>query len=309
MLVWFAVLAIALYSLYKVSEIAVEELEKFAEYSGITKLALGFFFLAVSTSLPELSISIGSVFLGNSEISLGVSLGNILYDLLFVLPIVAIWYEIRIKKDDFQKILFSSLIPLLSLFPILLLKEVSRIYGFSLVLAFIIFSRYLIKERQATKKYKEEEKMRNKILLSICLLSISFFSFLINLSTKMISQYTKISTLTIGAVAISLSTSMPELFSCLHAAKRKNYSLIIGIIYGTLIFDSIFVIGSTSLLSPIQLSNFYEFTNLYSFLALSIFSIIFMLRKGRRLWISEGIFLLLLFSLFIFSTILVSLIK
>jgi len=98
MIVWIPCYCCHLYLLYKVSEKTEEELVKFAEYSGITHLAVGFIFLAAATSLPELSISISSTFVGNQEISAGVSIGNVLYDLLLILPIVAIWYGIKIDK-------------------------------------------------------------------------------------------------------------------------------------------------------------------------------------------------------------------
>jgi cation:H+ antiporter len=185
MIVWILLLLASLGLLYKVSEIVEKELVKFAEYSGITHLAVGFIFLAVVTSLPELSISISSAFLKNQEISPGVSIGNVLYDLLLILPIVSIWYGLKVDEGNFRKIKQLSLISLLSLFPITILKSIERIYGLALVISFIILSRYLLQEKakkqvQSTK----EERFRNKMVLAFSLISLSFLSFLINLSTK-----------------------------------------------------------------------------------------------------------------------------
>jgi cation:H+ antiporter len=305
MIVWIVVLAISLYLLYKASEIVEKELVKFAEYSGITHLAVGFIFLAAATSLPELSISISSAFLKNQEISPGVSIGNVLYDLLLILPIVAIWHGLKIDEENFRKIKLLSLISLLSLFPIAILKFIGRIYGLALVISFIILSRYLLQEKTKKVQSTREERFRNKLILAFSLISLSFLSFLINLSTKKISEATKISSFLIGSIIVSIATSSSEFFACLAAGKRKNYGIVIGMIYGTLVFDTMFVIGSTSLLAPITFSNVNQFLFLYCFLFLSLISIILMLAKKREIGIDSSIFLLMLFALWIFLSILI----
>jgi len=305
MIIWILLLLFSLYLLYKVSDIAEEELVKYAEYSRITHLAVGFIFLAAATSLPELAISIGSGFLKNQEISVGVSLGNVLYDLLFVLPIVVIWYGVKISKDNLYKIKLLSFSSIAALFPILIFKQVNRIYALIMITAFLILSRILLKEKQGKYRYSsKEERFRNKLSLAISLISISALSFLINLSVKNISETMKISTIFIGSIFVSIFTASPELFVCLNAAKRKNYDIIIGTIYGTLAFDAIFVIGSTAILTPIIVSSFNHFITLYSFLLVTLVSIISMVWKKEKIELYHAIFLLMLLALWIFLSIL-----
>ena len=305
MLVWILVLLFSLYLLYKASDIAEEELVRYAEYSRITHLAVGFIFLAAATSLPELAISIGSGFLKNQEISVGVSLGNVLYDLLFVLPIVAIWYGVKVSKDNLYKIKLLSFSSIATLFPIIIFKQVNRIYALIMITTFLILSRILLKKKQEKYRYSsKEERFKNKLLLAISLISISVLSFLINLSVKNISETMKISTIFIGSLFISIFTASPELFVCLNAAKRKNYDIIIGTIYGTLLFDTIFVIGSTALLSPITISNFNHLIILYSFLFLTLISITLMVWKKEEIELYHALFLLMLLAFWIFLSIL-----
>jgi cation:H+ antiporter len=305
MIVWIILLLVSLYLLYKVSEKTEEELVKFAEYSGITHLAAGFIFLAAATSLPELSISVSSTFVGNQEISAGVSIGNVLYDLLLILPIVAIWHGVIISKENFRKIKLFSIIALLVLFPILLTKSITRIYGIFLVISFIILSRFLLQEKtKRNRLVSAEEKFRNRLLLGILLVAISILSFIINLSAKKISESTNISMLIIGSLIISIFTSSPELFTCLAAAKRRNYDIVVGTLYGTLIFDTMFVLGATSIITPIIISNINQFLLLYFFLFTSLISIIFMLVRNGEIGIDSSVFLLMLFALWIFLSIL-----
>jgi cation:H+ antiporter len=305
MIVWIILLLVSLYLLYKVSEKTEEELVKFAEYSRITHLATGFIFLTAATSLPELSISISSTFVGNQEISAGVSIGNVLYDLLLILPIVAIWYGVIISSENFRKIKLFSIITLLVLFPILLAKSVSRIYGIFLLISFIILSRFLLQEKtKRNRLVSAEEKFRNRLILGILLVAISLLSFIINLSVKKIAEVTNISMLITGSLIISIFTSSPELFTCLAAAKRRNYDIVVGTLYGTLIFDTMFVLGATSIIMPITISNINQFIFLYCFLFVSLISIILMLVRKGEIGIDSSVFLLMLFALWIFLSIL-----
>ena len=305
MIFWIFLLITALYFLYKVSEIAEEELVRFAEYSGITHMAVGFIFLATATSLPELSISISSAFLKNQEISVGISIGNILYDLLLILPLVAIWRGLRFDEKNIRKIKLISLISLLALFPIILLKSVERIYGIALVISFLIFCRFFLQEKLNRYRFSaKEEKFRNKLTLSFSLIAISLLSFIINLSTERIAELANISILTIGSLFVSVFTASPELFTCLAAAKKKNYDIVVGTLYGTLIFDTLFVIGATSIISPIPISDINQFLLLYCFLFATLISIILMIVRKREIDIGSSVFLLMLFALWIFLSIL-----
>jgi len=305
MIAWIILLLASLYLLYKVSEKTEEELVKFAEYSGITHLAVGFIFLAAATSLPELSISISSAFINNQEISVGVSIGNVLYDLLLILPLVAIWHGIKISELNFKKIKLFSSISLLVFFPVLLMKSVSRVYGLFLIISFIIFSKFILQEK--TKNYRfstREERFKNRLTLGILLIAISFLSFIVNLSAKMIAEATNISMLIKGSLIISIFTASPELLTCLAAAKRRNYDIVIGTLYGTLIFDTMFVLGATSILTPITISNIHQFLFLYFFLFVTLISIILIIVRRRDIGIDSSIFLLMLFALWIFLSIL-----
>jgi cation:H+ antiporter len=306
MMFWFFILIISLYLLYKVSNTAEKELVKYAEYSGISHLAIGFIFLAAASSLPELSISTSSAFLGNQEISIGVSLGNILYDLLLVLPLVAIWYGAKFSEEAYGRIKVISTIVIISLFPILFLKHVSRIYGLAIIISFLILFNFILRSKTSEYRYAtKEEKFRNKITLAMSLLSLSILAFLVNLSVKMISQATKVSTLLIGSLIIPAFTCTPELFACLAAAKRRNYDVIVGIIFGVLAFDSMFLIGSVSIIAPITISSISQFYLLYFFLFVSLTSINLMFVRNKEISIEYSIFFLMLFALWIFLSILV----
>jgi cation:H+ antiporter len=90
----------------------------------------------------------------------------------------------------------------------------------------------------------------------------------------------------------------------LAAAKRRNYDIVVGTLYGTLIFDTMFVLGATSIITPITISNINQFLLLYFFLFTSLISIILTLVRKREIGIDSSLFLLMLFALWIFLSIL-----
>ena len=306
MIEWIFILLISLIGLYKFSDILVEELEKFAEYSNISSLAVGFIFLAASTSIPELSISITSSILKIGNLGIATSIGNIIYDLLLIFGIVAIWYGMRIDEKSYERIKKISVVSLISLFPLLLIKYYNYIYGLILSLVFVILGWYLLyEEKKETKKYpyySKKEKIRNKIVISISLVLAIFFSFLISTSSKIIVENTSISASFIGALITSFFSSSGELFACLNAAKRKKYDLIIGTIFGTLMIDSTFVSGIAMLFSSAHIEK--QFYLLYFFLLISLLSILAFFKMKKEIWIQEGLILLFLFLFYVILNIL-----
>lgn len=299
MIEWIFVLLISLLGLYKFNDILIEELERYAEYSKITGAAIGFIFLAAACSIPELSISIISSIFKIGGLGISTTIGNMIYDLLLVLGITAIWYGIHISKKNYKKIKEISLVALVCLFPLLFLREYNFIYGLSLSLSFVIFGWFLLyeeKEKEGRKHYPTEEKIRNKITLTFSFLAVIFFSYLVSLSSKVIIETYNISAMFIGALITSFFTSSGELFSCLNAAKRKNYDLIIGTIFGVVLIDSTFVPGVAMLFSSASIEK--QIYILYFFLASALLTVVTFSKTRKQLWIQEGLILLLLFVLY-----------
>ncbi|MEM5875497.1 MAG: hypothetical protein QXW01_03025 [Candidatus Aenigmatarchaeota archaeon] len=295
MIEWIFILLISLIGLYKFNDILVEELEKFAEYSNIGGLTIGFIFLAASCSLPELSISVASSIFEIGNLGIATSIGNIIYDLLLVLGIVAIWYGFKIEEKNYERIKKISLVALISLFPLLFLREYNFVYGLALLVVFIIFGWFLLYEegKKEKKYYSKGEKMKNKIIIASSLVLVVLFSYLISISSKRIIERTTISAMFLGALVTSFFTSSGELFSCLNAAKRKRYDLIVGTAFGVVFIDSTFVPGIAMLFSSGILEK--QFYLLYLFLLISLITILGFAKRKKEIWIQEGLLLLLLF--------------
>ena len=57
---------------------------------------------------------------------------------------------------------------------------------------------------------------------------------------------------------MAIGTSLPELFTSVVAAYKKNSDIAIGNIVGSNIFNISFILGTTALISPIQVSSTFQ---------------------------------------------------
>ena len=98
----------------------------------------------------------------------------------------------------------------------------------------------------------------------------------------------------------ALGTSLPEVFACITAAKRKEINLAVGNILGSNIFNILAAIGVTSLITDVKTTTDF-FSDVIFMLTISILFYIF-LKIGKSKNIiskSEGVLLLSLYILYI----------
>ena len=91
----------------------------------------------------------------------------------------------------------------------------------------------------------------NKLLffLFIGILALSIGSYSLIEGAISIARYFNISELVIGATAIALGTSLPELITSLRAAKKNEFELVLGNIFGSNIINIVLVFATSLLMS------------------------------------------------------------
>ena len=106
-----------------------------------------------------------------------------------------------------------------------------------------------------------------------------------------IAKLFKIPTIIIGLTIVALGTSLPELFTSVAAATKKNSDIAIGNIVGSNIFNILFILGITSLIIPINFAKSFLIDT-----AISLFCAVLLLilsLKGRKLHRWGGAIMLL----------------
>ena len=233
-----------------------------ARYFKISTLVVGITVVAFGTSAPELIVSLNAVFDGVPDISVGNVVGSNIANIALVLAMVAIIMPIRVKKDS--SVFFDWAI-MMGASILFLLFAYNKVIGLYEGIIFVVsISGYLIysvfKSRKKTGQSGElVKKPTMKLIHAVGLLVISavglYFGseFLVD-GVVSIAKGFNISERVIGISVVAFGTSVPELATSIMAAVKKETSISIGNIIGSNIFNLLAILGITSILKPIHVS-------------------------------------------------------
>ena len=74
----------------------------------------------------------------------------------------------------------------------------------------------------------------------------------------------------IGLTIVALGTSLPELFTSVNAARKGNCDIAIGNIVGSNIFNILFVVGLSGLITPVPFADLFIIDTLVAMAAAAV---------------------------------------
>lgn len=235
----------------------------------VPTLIIGMTIVAFGTSSPEFIVSLQSAIQGHPEISIGNVVGSNIANIGLILGITALILPMAVNRTS-VKIDIPFMI-LCSLLFYLLAQDnlISRCEGFILVallVLFVWFSIYKGKQNITAEEAKEEEpkgkeiKMISAIIMIIAsCVALTIGANLLIDSAVSIAKDFGVSERIISVTLVAFGTSVPELATSIMAAIRKENDIAIGNIVGSNIFNILFVIGCSALITPIQNFDFSTF--------------------------------------------------
>ena len=235
----------------------------------IPKMVIGVILVGFATTAPEFTVSLLSAIRGFPEIALGNALGSVIVDdaLALALGIVVAPTAIRVEKKSLRWFgIFLISIDILS-FLLSLNGIINRLEGLLLLSILVI---YLVVVFQVERKRRKagvaedekdgglEEHVKAGGLLKQAL---RFFlgvggvvlasQFLID-SSVFIAGFFGASKAFIGLTVVAIGTSLPEIATCITAARKGHGDLAFGDIIGADILNVLWIIGAASLANPIH---------------------------------------------------------
>lgn len=230
---------------------------------GIPQLVIGLTIVAMGTSAPEAAVSINAALKGNAGITIGNVLGSNILNILIILGLTALVRPIAVKNSTVKyEIPFTIGVSVL----LLVLGMSGNVIGFreglALWAAFVIYLIYLF--RMARQGENEEEDMAKRSLPMQILGLVIGMGLIIwgsDVSVDSASQIARIFGMTerfIGLTIVALGTSLPELVTSVMAARKGNADIAVGNIVGSNIFNILFVVGCTVMITPVAFAeNFF----------------------------------------------------
>lgn len=225
----------------------------------ISKVVIGLTVVSIATSAPELLISISSVLKNSSDIAISNVIGSNIANFGLVLGLALFFSKIKIKKkliyQDWNFLMISSVI--FSLFAITKV-EISRIEGLVLFTLLISSLVYIFRNSKGEEVSLNENNRSNTKLIALILVSslmLYFGSEFFVDSSIYFADYFGVSERIIGLTIVAIGTSLPEVVTTLVAVFKKELDISIGNIIGSNIFNILAVIGITSIVKPLKISN------------------------------------------------------
>lgn len=240
------------------SNYLVESAVTIAKRFNISSAVVGLTIVAAGTSLPELTTSVLAALDGNSAIALGNAVGSNIFNTLGILGISGLITKNIINANS-KKIEIPMMIFSYALIVIFALNHnISLIEGLIAVVALIAFLFYSVKNAKVTHEIVEPVKHQS-IIISIIVLIISLVGLIFGAQFALeggiaIGKLLGLSDRVIGLTIVAIGTSLPEIGATVAAAIKGEKEMAVANVVGSNIFNSLGILGVTSIIKPIAVS-------------------------------------------------------
>lgn len=283
-------LVVGFVMLMKGADWFVEGASQIADRLGIPQLVIGLTIVAMGTSLPEAAVSISAATQGSAEITIGNVMGSNIMNVLVILGLTAVVCVIPVQKSTVRyEIPFMILITAVLAGLGLADNQVSRPEGLILWAFMILYLFYLL--RMAKNGTGGEEAGGKKrpiwLLILMVLVGAAMIVFGSDITVDAATAIAKIFGMSerfIGLTIVAFGTSLPELVTSVTAALKGKTDIAVGNIVGSNIFNILFVVGTTALITPVAYNSAFLVDSIIAVAAaLFLFLCVFRNKKLGRL--------------------------
>tara|TARA_B110000902_G_scaffold41021_1_gene44207 strand:+ start:32456 stop:33448 length:993 start_codon:yes stop_codon:yes gene_type:complete len=233
----------------------------------ISPLIVGMTIVSFGTSAPELLVSLTSALDGNPGIAVGNVVGSNIANIALVLGITVLIFPIiadkHTKRIDMPIMIFSTL-----LFVYFIQDGWIVMYeGIIMLVVIVAFTIFLIikgRKQPAIEEVCEIVDKAPKNWKSILFLFLGFVGLYfgadwfiqgaVGIAEEFLFENPNKDVI-IGVTIVAFGTSAPELVASTVAAYRKQTDISIGNLIGSNIFNILVVLGVTSIVTPLKVSN------------------------------------------------------
>lgn len=307
-MVWqIALLIIGFVMLIKGADWFVDGAAGIADKLHIPQLIIGLTIVAMGTSAPEAAISISASVQGSADIAVGNILGSNILNILIILGITSVITPLSVQKSTVKYeipfvIIISVIFGLIGLFD----NSIGFIDGILLWVLFIAYIAYLFimtkkGKIQADESDDEDNDKKPKKVWQLILFGIIGIALVVFGSNITVNAATEIATMFgmserfIGLTIVALGTSLPELVTSITAALKKNADIAIGNIVGSNIFNILFVIGTSAMITPVAYQNQFLVDSIFC-VATAMLLLLLVLNKDKKLKRWGGIIMLICYA-------------
>jgi len=257
-------------ALIKGADYFVEGASGIAKLLRIPPILIGLTIVAFGTSSPEAAVSIKAAMNGNNGIALGNVVGSNIFNVSLIIGITALINPLKVERETVKKEIPFTLLASILLFILILdvslqeftFNSITRADGLVMMSFFAIFLYYLFEVAKHSREKMQDEiasmprDMGKNVFFTLGgLAAIIVGGDLVVRSSTTIAYTLGMSETLVGLTIVAVGTSLPELITSITAALKKHSEIAVGNIVGSNIFNILFVLGASSLISSIPVES------------------------------------------------------
>lgn len=337
--IWLAILllVVGFVFLVKGADWFVDGASGIAAKLHVPQLVIGLTIVSFGTSAPELATSIISAAEGSSELAVGNIIGSNITNILLILGLASVICPLIVQKStlltDFPVLLGSSVLLLLfGAFD----NEIGRLEGWIMFILSLAYMAFLVwyaireskkgatvsalndhelvveKQEEAPKTglagWFEKMKQHTWFLIVITLVGLALvvvgalYGVIPGATT--IAEKLHVPENVIGLTIVAIGTSLPELVTCVIAAKKGETDIAVGDIVGSNIFNILRTLGLSAAIIPLAFQSSFLIDGLIALGAAGLLAL-FGYMKGHKVQRWGGVIMLLGFAayyVYLFAT-------
>lgn len=215
----------------------------------------------MGTSAPEAAVSIAAALKGSAAITVGNVVGSNILNTLVILGLTSVIISIAVAKSTVKyEIPYMIFVTLLMLAEGYTGNSINFMEGIILWVAFLVYMVYLFvmakdKKEEIPKEEKPKPVWKLILFTIIGIVLVVWGSDVTVDAATAIASRAELSEKFIGLTIVALGTSLPELFTSVSAALKGKADIAIGNIVGSNLFNILFVVGTTALITPVEFAS------------------------------------------------------
>ncbi len=261
-LIQIVLLVIGFAMLMKGADWFVEGASAVADRLGIPLIVIGLTIAAMGTSLPEAAVSISAATKGSAGITIGNVVGSNIMNVLVILGLTGVIRKVSVQKNTIRyEIPFTIVITALLAGLGLMDQKINRLEGVILWAFMILYLAYLywltkhgVPLEDMPEVDKSEPVWKMILMIVVGIVMIVWGSDISVDAATALAKMFGMSERLIGLTIVAFGTSLPELVTSVTAAIKGKADIAVGNIVGSNIFNILFVVGTTALITPVVYS-------------------------------------------------------
>ncbi|MCG3266182.1 calcium/sodium antiporter [Yoonia sp. I 8.24] len=278
-----------LFLLIKGGDWTIDSAVFIAQRTGLSPLFIGATIISFGTSVPELFTSVNANLQGFPGIALGNVLGSNIANILLVLGATAIVFHIEGKAKDLIKdlgmMLLATAIMVYGMYQGIFSTQLGLVM-FGILVCFVFYQFRTDSLDVEIDDHSDDNCPISSMGMALVILFAGLCALALG-SEMLVKGAVVTGTLIgvpeaiIGLTVVAFGTSLPELSTCIAAARKHSVGLILGNIIGSNTFNILSIVALTAIIKPLEVTPVLMGMQLWAMGGIAIGFSIWMLTIGK----------------------------